>query len=51
MTNDMPQNPSPIPAPTRRIPYVIGTVLVGAALGLAGVYGFGGLKRNATHAP
>jgi thiol-disulfide isomerase/thioredoxin len=30
-----------------RIPYVIGAVLIGAALGYAGVYGFGGLKRNA----
>ncbi len=48
MTNDMPSNPSLAPAPTRRIPYVIGTVLIGAVLGLAGVYGFGGLKRNAT---
>ncbi|HZR76858.1 thiol:disulfide interchange protein TlpA [Bradyrhizobium sp.] len=48
MTNDMPESPSPAPAPTRRIPYVIGTVLIGALIGLAGVYGFGGLKRNAS---
>jgi len=44
----MPESPSPAPAPTRRIPYVIGTVLIGALIGLAGVYGFGGLKRNAS---
>jgi len=44
----MPESPPPAPAPTRRIPYVIGTVLIGALIGLAGVYGFGGLKRNAS---
>jgi thiol-disulfide isomerase/thioredoxin len=32
----------------RRIPYVIGAVLIGAAIGFAGVSGFGGLKHNAT---
>jgi thiol-disulfide isomerase/thioredoxin len=32
----------------RRIPYVIGAVLIGAAIGFAGVSGFGGFKRNAT---
>ena len=48
MTNDMPESPSPAPAPTRRIPYVIGAVVIGAAIGFAGVYGFGGLKRNAS---
>jgi thiol-disulfide isomerase/thioredoxin len=31
----------------RRIPYVIGAVLVGTMIGFAGVYGIGGLKRNA----
>jgi thiol-disulfide isomerase/thioredoxin len=46
MTNDTPQTRSPAPAPMRRIPYVIGTVLIGAVLGFAGVYGLGGLKRN-----
>lgn len=46
MTNDMPESPQPAPAPTRRIPYVIGTVLIGAVIGVAGVYGFGGLRRN-----
>src|SRR3569832_2853165 len=48
MTNDMPESPSPAPAPTRRIPYVIGAVVIGAASGCAGIYGFGGLKRNAS---
>jgi thiol-disulfide isomerase/thioredoxin len=31
----------------RRIPYVIGAVLIGTVIGFAGVYGIGGLKRNA----
>jgi thiol-disulfide isomerase/thioredoxin len=31
----------------RRIPYVVGAVLVGTLIGFAGVYGIGGLKRNA----
>ena len=43
----MPERPSPAPAPMRRIPYVIGAILVGAAIGFAGIYGIGGLKRNA----
>ena len=47
MTNDMPENPSPAPAPTRRIRYVIGAVVIGAVIGFAGIYGLGGLKRNA----
>src|SRR4051812_43497841 len=46
MTNDMPETPTPRPAATRRIPIAIGAVLVGAAIGFAGVYGFGGLKRG-----
>jgi thiol-disulfide isomerase/thioredoxin len=44
----MPETPSPRPAATRRIPLAIGAVLVGAAIGFAGVYGIGGLKRGAT---
>src|ERR1700733_5222157 len=44
MTNDMPEQPSPSPAATRRIPYVIGAVLVGAVIGFAAVYGFGNPK-------
>jgi thiol-disulfide isomerase/thioredoxin len=47
MTNDMPELPSSLPAATRRIPYVIGAVLVGAVIGFAAVYGFGSLKHNA----
>jgi thiol-disulfide isomerase/thioredoxin len=47
MTNDMPEQPSSLPAATRRIPYVIGAVLVGAVIGFAAVYGFGSLKHNA----
>ena len=43
----MPERPPPAPAPMRRIPYVIGAILVGAAIGFAGIYGIGGLKRNA----
>jgi len=42
----MPETPTPRPAATRRIPIAIGAVLVGAAIGFAGVYGFGGLKRG-----
>jgi len=47
MTNDMPEAPSPAPAATRRIPYVVGAVLVGTVIGFAAVYGIGGPKRNA----
>jgi thiol-disulfide isomerase/thioredoxin len=42
----MPETPTPRPAATRRIPIAIGAVLVGAAIGFAGVYGLGGLKRG-----
>lgn len=42
----MPERPLLSPAPTRRIPYVIGAVLAGAVIGFAGIYGTGGLKRN-----
>src|ERR1700748_691983 len=48
MTNDMPESPSPAAGPTRRIPLVIGAVAIGAVIGYAGVYGLGGLKRNAS---
>src|SRR5437660_5382684 len=51
MTNDMPERPPSRPAATRRIPFAIGAVLIGAAIGFAGVYGIGGLKRNATGDP
>jgi len=42
----MPERPTPAAAATRRIPYVIGAVLIGAVIGFAGIYGIGGLKRN-----
>jgi thiol-disulfide isomerase/thioredoxin len=48
MTNDMPEQPSPRPTATRRIPLAIGAVLVGAVVGFAGIYGFNGLKRSAS---
>jgi thiol-disulfide isomerase/thioredoxin len=51
MTNDMPEMPTPRAAATRRIPLVIGAVVIGAAIGFAGVYGIGGLKRNASGDP
>ena len=47
----MPEHPSPLPPAARRLPVAIGTVLVGAAIGFAGVYGIGGLKRNASGDP
>src|SRR5690242_15275696 len=47
MTNDMPETPSPRPVVTRRIPIAIGAVLIGAVIGFAGVYGIGGLGRDA----
>src|SRR5216683_1535797 len=47
MTNDMPEQPTPRPTATRRIPLAIGAVVIGAAIGFAAVYGFGGLARNA----
>src|SRR5882757_8731647 len=46
MTNDMPETPSSPPAATRRIPRVVGAVVVGAVIGFAGVYGIGALKRG-----
>ncbi len=42
----MPETPSPRPTATRRIPVVIGAVLIGVVIGYAGVYGLGGLRRN-----
>ncbi len=51
MTNDMPENPSPVPTPSRRIPLVIGAVVFGGLIGFAGIYGMGGLKRTAAGDP
>ena len=42
----MPEHSSPRPTATRRIPYAIGAVVIGAVIGFAGIYGIGGLKRN-----
>jgi thiol-disulfide isomerase/thioredoxin len=47
----MPERPSPLPRAARRLPVAIATVLVGAAIGFAGVYGIGGLRRNAAGDP
>src|SRR5436190_1698898 len=41
----------PRPTATRRIPIAAGAVVIGALIGLAGVYGIGGLNRNATGDP
>ena len=47
----MPELPSPRPKATRRIPIAIAAVAIGAAIGFAGVYGIGGLRRNAAGDP
>jgi thiol-disulfide isomerase/thioredoxin len=47
----MPELPSPRTAATRRIPIAIAAVVIGAAIGFAGVYGIGGLRRNAAGDP
>ncbi|THD61965.1 MAG: TlpA family protein disulfide reductase [Bradyrhizobium sp.] len=51
MTNDMPEQSPPRPTATRRIPYAIAAVLIGAVIGFAGIYGFGALKRNTAGDP
>src|ERR1700722_5669216 len=51
MTNDMPELPSPRPAATRRIPIVMGAVLIGGLIGFAGVHGIGGRRGNAPGDP
>ncbi len=47
----MPELSPPRPAPTRRIPLAIGAVVIGAAIGLGGIYGFGALRQNAPGDP
>src|SRR5881394_1626553 len=47
MTNTMPESPSLRPAATRRIPIVVGAVVIGGLIGYAGMAGFGGLKPGA----
>src|SRR5712672_2842302 len=51
MTNDMPEQPTPVAAPTRRIPLAIGAVLIGGAIGFGAVYGIGGLKHASSGDP
>ena len=46
MTNDMPETPSPRPTATRRIPIVVGAVVIGGLIGYLGVTGFGGLMTG-----
>jgi thiol-disulfide isomerase/thioredoxin len=43
----MPELRQPRPAATRRIPIAIGAVLIGAAIGFAGIYGIGAFRHNA----
>jgi thiol-disulfide isomerase/thioredoxin len=47
----MPELPSPRLAAARRIPIAIAAGAIGAAIGFAGVYGIGGLRRNASGDP
>jgi thiol-disulfide isomerase/thioredoxin len=47
----MPERPLRPPAAMRRMPFAIGAVLIGAVIGFAGVYGVGGLQRNASGDP
>src|SRR5512144_2434198 len=51
MTNDMPELSPPRPSATRRIPLAIGAVVIRAALGLGGIYGFGVLKPTTSGDP
>ena len=43
MPNDMPESPTPLPAPSRRLPLVVGTVLIGAIVGWTGLW-IGGMS-------
>jgi thiol-disulfide isomerase/thioredoxin len=47
----MPDNPSPHPAPKRRLPVAIGAVVAGAVIGFAGYYGLPLLKRGSGGEP
>lgn len=48
MTDQPPETGATAPTPRRRIPIVIGTVVIGVAIGFAGIYGIGGPVRNGT---
>jgi thiol-disulfide isomerase/thioredoxin len=50
MTNDMPEKPTPQSTVTRRIPLIVGTVLIGAVLGWTGLW-IGGFRGSATGDP
>lgn len=50
MTDDNPQSAAPRRA-SRRVPIILATILLGAVLGFAGVYGIGAMKRNAPGDP
>jgi thiol-disulfide isomerase/thioredoxin len=47
----MPELPSAHTAAMRRLPLAIGAVLIGAVIGLAGMYGMGGLNRSTSGDP
>jgi thiol-disulfide isomerase/thioredoxin len=47
----MPEQSPPLPAALRRIPVTIAAVLIGTAIGFAGVYGIGRLKGNSSGDP
>src|ERR1043166_412744 len=47
MTNDMPDAFPPGRSAFSRVPLALATVLIGGALGFAGIYGLGGMRRNA----
>ncbi|MDR3465763.1 MAG: TlpA disulfide reductase family protein [Xanthobacteraceae bacterium] len=51
MTEQTPDTGPTRPTPRRRIQMVIGAVVIGVAIGFAGVYGIGALKRNGTGDP
>jgi thiol-disulfide isomerase/thioredoxin len=51
MTDRTPETEQPAKTATRRLPMVLGAVVVGAVIGFAGVYGIGGLKRNGSGDP
>jgi thiol-disulfide isomerase/thioredoxin len=51
MTNDMPETTTTRAAATRRIPIVVGAVVIGGLIGYAGIAGFGGLKGASSGDP
>jgi thiol-disulfide isomerase/thioredoxin len=47
MTNDMPDAFPPAPSAFSRVPLALATVVIGGAIGFVGIYGLGGVRRNA----